>query len=673
MLRILYLCCLFCCLAACNALEHPQDKKKSEDVLLSYQFDYSVRIQDDIYQFVNGRWLEFNPLPAGRLSSSPVADLIQTTQTQLLEILTSLGRNQYKENSNEFKLNLLYQNYIDENQREKIKLNSLNHIFNQIDAINNDDELSYFLSSMIKKGKQIPFIKWNVDPSYEDSSTYKLYLLGPNLILNANYFNEQVIRNRQVLKGYENFIALILRHLSIDNSNDLSKKVFLLEKELASYTSYAQEALDFRHQYVEMDFQSQRNSLQNLIVSIDPHQDTFFIQNIDYFSELDSILKHNDLETIKAYLKYFYFIYYSDYLDRVSYRLVFNFMQYKLLGRKTPFSLQDRAVDFVNYYMGDALGQLYVKKYFSKTSKKEILDLTEHIKKSFKNKLQDNTWMSQNTKETAIKKLEALRVKIAYPDKWKSYHDLSLQANELGLVGLVEQLDYWNFQNNQAKIGKKVDLNDWTIFPQTINAYYDILKNEVIYPAAILQPPFYYPSSDPAVLYGGLGSLIAHEMTHGFDLKGSHYDEMGNYRSWWNKKDREEFNIRAKALVNQYEQYSVIDDVTVNGLKTLNENIADLGGVSIAYDALLESISDKNIPEILGFSQQQRFFLAWASLFKGLDSKKALKNSYHTYVHSPDNVRAFAPLLNMDAFYKVFDIKPQDQLYINPEKRVKIW
>ena len=332
-----------------------------------------------------------------------------------------------------------------------------------------------------------------------------------------------------------------------------------------------------------------------------------------------------------------------------------------------------RILDVTSNSLGEAVGQLYVRKYFPPEAKEKMLILTDNLKKSLKNRIENLTWMGPETKNEALAKLEKINIKIGYPDKWRDYSGLEIKEDEY--LGNILRSNKFEFSYNMNKVGKPVDRTEWGMTPQTINAYYDPSKNEIVFPAAILQPPFFNRNADDAINYGAIGMVIGHEMTHGFDNTGRQFDKDGNLRDWWTEKDAQEFKAHTSLLVDQFNKYEVLDSLFINGKLTLGENIADLGGLTVAYYAYQASLTGKMPPEkIDGFSGNQRFFLSFAQIWRGTLRDEYLRTLVSTNEHSPAKYRVNGTVFNMPEFYAAFpEISPDNKLFVPVEKRPVIW
>ncbi len=392
---------------------------------------------------------------------------------------------------------------------------------------------------------------------------------------------------------------------------------------------------------------------------------------IKYYENLDNIFNPENLPVIKEILAFHILNNAASYTTQELNDLYFDFWGRKLKGQKEQRSLDKRGVEFVNSIAGELLGKLYVKENFPPKAKAEAEELVSYLVTAFGQHIKDLTWMSDDTKEKALEKLAKFKVKIGYPDKWKDYSKLEVGTS---LFENVLASSRWAFTQNLAKQDKPVDKSEWGMTPQTVNAYYSPLFNEFVFPAAILQPPFYDYKADAAVNFGGIGAVIGHELSHGFDDQGAKYDGNGNLNNWWSDSDKAKFEAAADALVRQFESYEPVPGVFVNGRFTLGENIGDLGGSSVAFDALQLYLKDKGNPGLIdGFTQDQRFFLSWATIWRTKTTDEFVVNQVKTDPHSPAQYRAFAPIINLDAFHKAFNTKNGDKMFVPVDKRIKIW
>ena len=395
-----------------------------------------------------------------------------------------------------------------------------------------------------------------------------------------------------------------------------------------------------------------------------------------YFNFLNEYLKSVSTEVICQYLTFLTIHHAAPFTQAILEEAQFDLYSKILEGVKQMKPRKERVVKVVNQLLGEALGHLFVLKYFPETAKTTALEMVGDIIEAFKNRINHLEWMSHETKRYALEKLEAFDVKIGYPDKWKEYIGLELKpASEEG--NYLENLLLvagWNFKRDMSRIGQQVDREEWFMAPQVVNAYYNPLFNEIVFPAAILQPPFFDWQADAAVNYGGIGAVIGHEITHGFDDQGSRFDKQGNLNEWWTSEDRARFHELTQQLIQQFDTYFPFEDLAVNGTFTLGENIADLGGLSVAYDALQLYYKRHGKPESIdGFSPDQRFFMSWATVWRTKIRPEALRHQIKTDPHTPGIYRAVAAPSNLNSFYDAFNINPQSPWYRRQEDRIKIW
>jgi putative endopeptidase len=390
-----------------------------------------------------------------------------------------------------------------------------------------------------------------------------------------------------------------------------------------------------------------------------------------YVTSFGEILKNTPLEDWKLYAKWQVLSGAAPYLSKKFDDENFNFFSKTLKGIQEQEPRWKRAVQNIDGLMGEAVGKIYVQKYFPAEDKTRMEKLVRNLLAAYDQSIQTLDWMSPETKKAAKEKLAKFTYKIGYPDKWRDYSALQINAEDL--VGNVIHAVEFEYNRDLNKLGKPIDRTEWGMTPQTINAYYNPVMNEIVFPAAILQQPFFNKTADDAVNYGAIGAVIGHEIGHGFDDKGSQYDGDGNLRNWWTDQDRKEFDARTGKLVAQYDAFSPVAGEHVNGKLTLGENIGDLGGLSISYKAYKISLNGKEGSSLDGYTADQRFFMGWAQIWARLYREEDLRQRLVTDPHSPNEYRCNGVIRNVPEFYKSFDVKEGDKLYLKPEERVKIW
>jgi predicted metalloendopeptidase len=407
-----------------------------------------------------------------------------------------------------------------------------------------------------------------------------------------------------------------------------------------------------------------------------PVVDTLIVSQPKYMTALETIFKENKVDDWKAYMRWTLLNRSSGMLSTEIGNANWEFFGKTLTGAVKQRPLEERALQTTNGSLGEALGKIYVEKMFPAEAKEKAKKMIDNVFLAFENRINNLPWMAKSTKLNAIEKLKKSNVKIGYPDKWKDYSKVTIVAPSAGgtFFDNMKNISKWRNDQNFAKLNKPVDKTEWFMSPQTVNAYYNASYNEIVFPAAILQPPFYDYKADEAVNYGGIGAVIGHEISHGFDDSGSRYNADGNLVNWWSDEDLKQFTDLGGALANQYSQLEPLPGIFVDGKFTLGENIGDLGGVSAALDGLKIHLKETGNPGLIdGFTPEQRFFISWATIWRSKARDEAIKNLVKTDTHSPGQYRAYVPLQNVDAFYEAFNIKPGDGMYLSEDKRVRIW
>ena len=426
--------------------------------------------------------------------------------------------------------------------------------------------------------------------------------------------------------------------------------------------------------------------LQKLTPSVNWNNDltTAGLKNVDqvvvsmpkYMETLENIFKTASADELKAYLRWMLINKNTGVLTTAIDEANFDFYSKTLTGAIAQRPIEERALQVVNGTVGEALGKLYVEKKFPPEAKAKAKEMIDYVFLAFENRINNLPWMTPATRKGAVEKLRKSTVKIGYPDKWEDYSKVEIKSPENGgtYYENMKNVARWGFAKNIAEYGKPVDKTKWGMSPQTVNAYFNPTNNEIVFPAAILQPPFYDYKADMAVNFGGIGAVIGHEISHGFDDSGSRYNADGNLVNWWTEDDLKQFTGLGGALADQYSALEPLPNTFVDGKFTLGENIGDLGGVNAAYDGLQLYLKDKGRPGLIdGYTPEQRFFISWGTIWRTKMRDEAIKNQVKTDPHAPGMYRSYVPLQNVDSWYKAFDIKPGDKLYVSPENRVKIW
>ena len=654
-------------------------QEKFHAINLEYM-DNSVRPQDDFYNFVNGNWMKTAEIPSDRARWGSFDELRESTDEISLGILKGLLGKSYTIGSDEQKIGDLYESYIDFDARNKTGLAPIQSYLDRIDNIKNLKDLQQYLTDVTPEGFN-PLYGFYVYSHMKNSSQNAVYLGGMRLGMGKNYYQKDTEDNQEKLRLYAEHIDKIYAFTGSKTRDLKGPKIMHFEKEMASYMLTVEEQRDSRKRFNpysvnDLGELSKNVDLKKYLTDLGVKTDSVIIGEINLFRNIDKIINEENLPQIKEYLKFHLIDGVAGYLTKELDEIDFDFYSRQLRGQQEQRAMDKRGLEFVNGSAGELLGKLFVKDNFPPEAKASAEEMVSYLFKSFEHHISNLEWMSADTKVKALEKLSKFTVKIGYPDKWRDYSKLEIYSHneDQALFRNLLNLKKWRYNYMFNKIGQPVDRSEWGMSPQTVNAYFSPSNNEIVFPAAILQYPFYDFRADAAVNFGGMGAVIGHEISHSFDDSGALYDGDGNLKNWWTEEDEQKFKAAGEALAEQYSKYEPVEGVFVNGKFTLGENIGDLGGVSVAFDALKMYLNDHgNLGEIDGFTQEQRFFISWATIWRTKATDESLKNQVNTDSHSPGYYRAFGPIINVDGFFEAFDIKPGDKMYKAPADRIRIW
>ena len=659
--------------------ENAMTDKNADKGLSLAEMDTTVRPQDDFYNYVNGTWAKTAKIPADKPTWGSFHILREKTDENCLLILDNLLKENFAQGTEGQKIKDLYESFIDWKKRDAEGLKPIEGLLAKIDNIKTLADLQKYLEEVTPEGEN-PICAWGVYADMKDSNMNTVYLGNFSIGMGRDYYQKDNKENTEALQKYQDYVMAIFKVLKDDKAAEKAKQMVDFERSIAKLMLTNEEDRNPNLSYnpqtmVELSKLVKNINLPQLLKNVGVNTDKVVVSEIRLYKQYDKFINEKNLPLIKDYLKYQLVADNASNLTKELDELSFNFYSKELQGQQEQRPMNKRALSVINGILGEAFGKLYVEKYFPPKAKEEMVTLVDYLKKSFAQHIKDVTWMSDATKEKALAKLNKFTVKVGYPDKWEDYSKLTIEpAAKSVYYTNLQRVNEWAYQKSLEKVGKPVDKTKWGMSPQTVNAYYNPLYNEIVFPAAILQPPFFNFEADPAVNFGGIGAVIGHEMTHGFDDSGAEFDGDGNLQNWWTPEDKKNFENATKALAKQYDQYEPVKGVFVNGTFTSGENIADLGGVNIAFDALQMYLKDKgNVDKISNFTQDQRFFISWGTVWRTLSTDKYLTNQVKTDPHSPGYFRSFGPLVNVDAWYKAFDVKEGDKLYKKPEDRIKIW
>ncbi len=650
---------------------------------INHEFlDKDIKPGEDFYQFVNGGWMSQTEIPPDRSSWGSFHELSKNTDEKVLSILEEELMTPGPASN---KAARLFETGMDLKNIEFSRLTALKEIFEIVDSLSTLDNLPATLGTLATKGLGA-LIHFSVHPNLGDSKRYASYVEAANLGLpEREYYLDQDEKTIVIREKYFDYIKRLLiqeGNYSEELAEEAANKILVLEQELAKHMMPKEERRQMAKLYNphsseqlkalmpdwdwELFFNSMNTTIPTLSIVTEP----------TYCSFLNDYLKTLSPVTIKHYLRFFIIHQSAPYAHASLDSAHFDLYSKTLEGIETMRPRKERLVKVINHSLGEVLGQLFVSKHFPPKAKMMALEMVGDIVEAFKNRINGLDWMSDATKQYAIEKLNAFTVKIGYPDIWKDFSTLEIKSTESGgnYLQNILAVSAWKFKKDLERSGKEVDREEWFMAPQVVNAYYNPMFNEIVFPAAILQPPFFDWEADAAVNYGGIGAVIGHEITHGFDDQGSHFDKEGNLKEWWSAEDRERFQRRTVQLVEQFDAYYPFEDLPLNGTFTLGENIADLGGLSVAYDALQLYHKRHGKPEpIEGFSAEQRFFMSWATVWRTKIRPESLRNQIKTDPHPPGLYRAVAAPSNLDSFYDAFPVEPGSRWYRKQEERIKIW
>jgi len=644
--------------------------------------DKDIPPGEDFYQFVNGGWMRTTEIPSDRSTWGSFHELSKNTDARVLAILEKeLSIPGPAEN----KAARMFESGMDTQAIEAARLSPLVKLFDRVESLVSIEKLPGVLGYLAAKGFGA-IIHFSVHPDLGNSNRYAAYIEVANLGLpEREFYLEDNEKAEQIRKKYMDYIAQLLQseaNYTPSQSKEAANAILTFEKELAARIMTKEERRQIDKLYNPHTIDQLRSlmplwdwdSFFNEMEVSDPER--LIVTEPIFCDYLNSMLPTLSLTTIKHYLTFLLIHHAAPYAHSAIEQAHFDLYARTLEGTENMRPRQERLVKVINQNMGELLGQLFVTKHFPTVAKETALEMTSDIVEAFRNRISSLEWMSQSTKDYALEKLESFKVKIGYPDKWKDYSALDIRTPAEGgsyLENMIAIVN-WNLKRDETRIGKEVDRKEWFMAPQVVNAYYNPMFNEIVFPAAILQPPFFDWEADAAVNYGGIGAVIGHEITHGFDDQGSRFDKEGNLNEWWTNEDRERFQVLTTQLIKQFDGYFPFEDLSVNGTFTLGENIADLGGLSVAYDALQLYYKRHGKPDkIDGFTPEQRFFMSWATVWRTKIRPEALRNQIKTDPHPPGMYRAVAAPSNMDSFYHAFQIKEGSKWHRNEDERIKIW
>ncbi len=637
--------------------------------------DPRVKPGDDFARYANGHWLDTAQIPPDRASWGSFAMLRERSLQQVHDVLEALPQDS-PHGSNEQKLYDFYRSYLDTEAIERAGLGPANAVLDAIAAARSHEEIAAFMAR--PELRLTAPVRFDIDPDEKDPDHYMVDVFQGGLGLpDRDYYLKDDPVYQQLRTQYTAHIERLLTLAHRPEAARAAAAILELETSIArahwaraktrerdlTYNPYERQALEA--------FAPGFPWPQLLAGAELERQPRFIVFEPDAVRALGALFRQVPVERWRQYLTYHYLAGNADTLPKALDEEAFDFYGRTLHGRQQQQARWKRAVGAVDAGLGEAAGELYVQRYFPPSSKAQMLELVENLRASYREHIEKLPWMSAATKKVALEKLAAFHPKIGYPDKWRDYSALTVRPGDA--FGNVARAAAFDWQRQVKRLGGPTDRGEWGMTPQTINAYYNATFNEVVFPAAILQPPFFDPHADAAVNYGAVGGVIGHEMGHGFDDQGAKSDARGVLHTWWLPGDTEAFHTRVDRLAAQYDSYTVLPGLNINGRLTLGENIGDLGGLSVANDAYHRSLHGRTAPRLGGLSGDQRFFLSWAQVWRQKQRDEDLRSQVTSDPHSPAEFRINGVVRNIDAWYSAFHVRPGDKLYLPPQERVRIW
>ncbi len=653
--------------------------------------DTTVSPAEDFFRYVNGHWLETTDIPSDEGSWGSFNELNEYNNEIVLQVLEKAAADeQYREGSDERKVADFYAIGMDSTLAEEMGLSPIKAGLEKIESIESLEDLQSYLSEDQLIGGNA-FFNFGLLPDLKNSDIMAPYLFQAGLGLpDRDYYTKTDSKSVEIREKYQKHVARMLQFLqySATEADEAAEIIMGMETELAeaALTNVEKRNIPLLYNKYAVDDLSELSENFNwngYLESIGAEDlDTIIVTQPKYMKAFDKVIHSSPVINWKHYLRWHLIDQAAPFLHHEVVSADFDFFGKELRGTDSMRPRWRRVLNQTNQALGEALGKLYVSETFPPEAKAKAEEMVDNIVEAFGDRIRNLEWMSDSTKEKALQKLSTFNVKIGYPDKWRDYSDLVVEKPQVESSGEsggsyysnVMNANNFEFNRQLAKLGKPVDKDEWQMNPQTVNAYYHPLMNEIVFPAAILQPPFYNYKADAAVNYGGIGAVIGHEISHGFDDSGSRFDAEGNMNNWWTSSDSAEFVARTGKLVDQFDQYSPLDSTFVNGKLTLGENIGDLGGISVAFDGLQRHLAEHGNPgEIDGFTPEQRFFISWATIWRTKYRDESLRTLINTNPHSPAMYRANGPISNLPTFYEAFNVGPDDPMWRPDSLRVHIW
>ncbi len=638
--------------------------------------DQDIRPQDDFYRYVNGTWLDNTEIPADKSNYGSFNELIDESELAVKEIIEEAAAvSDAQPGSGSQMVGDYYNAYMDTDAVEARGLDPLNAEFDRIESIESIDDIVAYIGHSQIIAVPNPFAMF-INQDSKDTTRYVPFMIQGGLGLpDRNYYLED--QHAEVRGKYQEYVAKMFDLAGLENGSEAGEMILALETRLAEvhWTRVETRDRNKRYNLLAVDTANELTpgfdwAIYLQATGIDTGTE-FIVWQPSFMQGMATILSDTPIDDWQTYFSFKLLNGFAASLPDAFVEASFDFNNQTLQGIEEIRPRWKRAVEATNGAIGEITGKLYVDRHFDPASKTRMDEMVENLSRAFEIAIDELEWMSDETKAEAQDKLTSFTKKIGYPDAWRDYSALTIAGDDL--IGNAMRASEFEHDRNNNKLGMPIDRGEWFMSPQMVNAYYNPPMNEIVFPAAILRPPFFNVDADDAVNYGAIGAVIGHEFSHGFDDQGSKSDGEGNLRNWWTDQDAEEFKARTSKLVAQFSAYSPLPDQHVNGELTLGENIGDLAGLTMAYKAYQLSLNGEEAPVIDGYTGDQRFFMGWAQVWRRKYREEEMTRRLNVDPHSPSEYRVIGPFSNMPEFYQAFEVQEGDAMYIAPEDPVKIW
>lgn len=672
---VTFMVSLSACIISCNNNDAASSQEKKSLALAN--MDSAIKPGDDFYRYANGKWFDTAKIPPTESRIGAGLEMYNRMKGHIKEILEEVSKGSNAPGSIEQKVGDFYNSGMDSAAIEKRGYEPVKPYLQKITELKDAKGVLQFVAEETYTNSTLIGQYFGADEKNSTTNIAVYYQAGLGLPDRDYYFKTDAA-TQSVVKAYQTYMQKLFT-LTGDDSATAAKNmmvVYGLEKQIATSHRTNVELRDPQSNYNKMAVADLEKKMpvigwKELLNTLSVHADSINVSQPAYYQKLNDLLKTVPVDSWKTYLRFHTLNNAAPVLSSNFVNANFEYSGKALSGQQQMKERWERVYRFTDGTLGEALGQLYVKKYFTEDAKKRMLDLVNNLQKAFEARIMKLDWMSDSTKAKAKEKLYTFIKKIGYPDKWRDYSKVTIDKNKFFENLLSAAKNEYDFQ--VSKVGKPVDRSEWGMTPPTINAYYNPTFNEIVFPAGILQYPMFDADVDDAMNYGGIGMVIGHEMTHGFDDQGAQYDKDGNMKNWWSKEDFDKFKAKGQQVVNLYNSFVVLDSVHINGSLTQGENTADIGGIAIAYDAFKLTTQGKGNEKIDGFTPDQRFFLSFAQCWRRKLKDQAILTQINTDPHSPPMYRVWGPLMSFAPFYAAFNIKEGDKMFVAEKDRINIW